>query len=413
VVTGRQTDRLHRRQYQPGVRFNVVGVRIADGTEQALTAESLTSLTSVAWLPDGSGLLATASSTGPTSSGGALQQIFQVSYPEGRPQLITNGASSYKAVSVAADSHTLIALQEEAISSLSVATLEGASEKDHQISSVRSSSYMGLSAALDGKIIYVSTVGGATDLWLTDADGKNQERLTITHWEMFPTISPDGRTVVYVSYDNQTPHLWRIEMDSGRQQQITDGDSETLPRFTPDGKFIIFLGAASGRRNLFKLPIERGTPESLTEFKDARMPAISPDGKMLACYYRDGSLPARWYIAVLPSTGGKPVLTFPLPSTIDPNNLLATMRWSPQGRALTYIADRAGSSNIWSLPLDGGEPKRITDYDSQEIFDYDWSSNGRQLVVARGAKLCDVVIMALIGGVRLLNHQKMISIVAY
>ena len=37
--------------------------------------------------------------------------------------------------------------------------------------------------------------------------------------------------------------------------------------------------------------------------------------------------------------------------------LPARMRWTPDGRAITYVANQNGVADIWSQPLDGGEPE--------------------------------------------------------
>ena len=69
------------------------------------------------------------------------------------------------------------------------------------------------------------------------------------------------------------------------------------------------------------------------------------------------------------------------------------LRWSPDGRELSYIVTRAGVSNIWSQPIDGGPPKQLTDFNSNLIFFYDWSRDGKQFALARGTVSSDVVLI--------------------
>jgi tricorn protease-like protein len=54
-----------------------------------------------------------------------------------------------------------------------------------------------------------------------------------------------------------------------------------------------------------------------------------------------------------------------------------------RARALNYVATVDGVSNIWSQPLDGTPSKRLTDFKSDLVFNFDWSRDGRQLVLAR------------------------------
>ena len=68
------------------------------------------------------------------------------------------------------------------------------------------------------------------------------------------------------------------------------------------------------------------------------------------------------------------------------------MRWTFDGRAVTYVEDRGGVSNIWAQPLDGGTREKLTDFPSDQILAFDWSHDGRRLAVVRGAQTSDVVL---------------------
>jgi Tol biopolymer transport system component len=48
-------------------------------------------------------------------------------------------------------------------------------------------------------------------------------------------------------------------------------------------------------------------------------------------------------------------------------------------------------SNIWQQKLTGGTPKQITNFDSGQIFAFDWSRDGRQLALTRGSESSDVI----------------------
>lgn len=84
--------------------------------------------------------------------------------------------------------------------------------------------------------------------------------------------------------------------------------------------------------------------------------------------------------------GGAPI------KVLDPP-VSARLRWMPDGRALCYIDIRKGVSNLWRLPLDGGPPKQITDFKTDQIFQFDWSRDGRWLALARGSVTSDVVLV--------------------
>jgi Tol biopolymer transport system component len=70
------------------------------------------------------------------------------------------------------------------------------------------------------------------------------------------------------------------------------------------------------------------------------------------------------------------------------------VRWTADGRALTYIDNRGGISNIWSQPLDGGQPRQLTDFKNDQIFAFEWSRDGRAIVCTRGVVTSDVVLFS-------------------
>ena len=69
------------------------------------------------------------------------------------------------------------------------------------------------------------------------------------------------------------------------------------------------------------------------------------------------------------------------------------MRWSPAGTALQYLITRNGATNIWEQPLTGGQPKLLTKFTSQQIFDFKWSVNHQKLFLTRGDVTSDVVLL--------------------
>ena len=69
------------------------------------------------------------------------------------------------------------------------------------------------------------------------------------------------------------------------------------------------------------------------------------------------------------------------------------MAWSPDSRAIDYISDLKGVSNIWALPVDGGQPKQITDFKSGQIFNFAWSPGG-DLAISKGTQSRDVILIS-------------------
>lgn len=123
------------------------------------------------------------------------------------------------------------------------------------------------------------------------------------------------------------------------------------PDWTPDGKWLVF----NSEGLIYKMPASGGEPQLIdTGFANRcnNDHLISPDGKLLAVSHR--SLPeGRPTIFVLNAEGGTPIqLTPSLPSYLH--------GWSPDGKALTYCANRNGEMDVYTINLDGTNETRLT-----------------------------------------------------
>ena len=67
--------------------------------------------------------------------------------------------------------------------------------------------------------------------------------------------------------------------------------------------------------------------------------------------------------------------------------------WAPSGDAIDYVLTHNGVSNIWRRNLAAGAPKQITNFESGQIFDFDWSHDGKQLALTRGSESSDVIMI--------------------
>ena len=73
---------------------------------------------------------------------------------------------------------------------------------------------------------------------------------------------------------------------------------------------------------------------------------------------------------------------------------IAVFRWTPDGTAVAFIDNSDGPGQIWALPSTGGPSKQLTNFTTDSIFWFDWSRDGKQLAVARGTQISDVVLIS-------------------
>ncbi|HEU0174855.1 MAG TPA: protein kinase [Blastocatellia bacterium] len=381
-----------------GGRYMYVSeINVADGKEKPISDQRWSAVGRVSWARNGSstgrGLIFSAIEQGAT-----LAQIWFLPYPKGAAQRITNDLNDYRDLSLTDDSTALITVQSEALVNVWISpTPDGVNAgRDRQITDGvgQNNGVGGLtwlpSGAEAERVVYVSRAYGSQDIWLMDQDGKNQRQLTTaeTRADRYPAVTPDGRYIVFVSTRTGNSNIYRYDLSSGDQKQLTSGLSEEFPAVSADGKWVIYASTVSTKHTLWKIPINGGDPMQLTD-KLSTWPDVSPDGQKIACWYR-AEPGANWQIAVIPITGGDPEKVFDVPPNGDTS---IPTRWTPDGSGVSFVATRNGVSNLWRQPLDGGAPKQMTSFTSDQIFWFDWSKDGKKLASSRGKMLNDVVLI--------------------
>jgi Tol biopolymer transport system component len=122
------------------------------------------------------------------------------------------------------------------------------------------------------------------------------------------------------------------------------------PNWSRDGKYFLF----NSKGKIFKLPINEGEPVLVNTGLATTCNndhGISSDGKQLVISNHDKE--GKSYIYVLPILGGEPrKVTLKGPSYWH--------GWSPDGKTLTYCAERNGEFDVYTIPVTGGEEKRLT-----------------------------------------------------
>lgn len=369
--------------------YTIVEALPADGTEKPIRSQKWFNVGRIAWLPDGSGLLVPGSDKPSSPS-----QIWHLAYPSGETRRITNDLNGYDNVSLTADSKALVTVQSDQSSNIWVAP-GGDAARAKQITSGGGQAGAGDSGGgvcwtPDGKIVYDSLAGGRLDLWIMNGEGTGQRQLTSEAGSnIYPCVSPDGRYIVFDSDRAGRTDVWRIDLDGNNPTQLnTDGG--WFPICSVDGKWVVYQVQSGGNHLLWKVPTEGGVPVQLGNDNDVvQRPSISPDGKLIACNFIPPGSDWQMRIAALSFEDGKPVHVFDI-MTINP---FRELRWTGDGRYVTYAETHRGVSNLWGQPLAGGPPVQLTNFKSDLIFSWDWSRDGK-VACARGTQTSDVVLIS-------------------
>ena len=196
------------------------------------------------------------------------------------------------------------------------------------------------------QITFVSNRDGNPEIYVMDADGKNQHRLTNhpdNDWS--PSWSPDGKRIVFFS--NRDGHVIRggsayeiyvMDADGDNQQRLTENrKNDWFPSWSPDGKRIAFASDRKGDLQNFEIYVmdaDGDNQQRLTENrKNDWFPSWSPDGKRIAfASNRDGN----YGIYVMDADGRNPQNLSNNPhDDVSPAWLNSPFSVSPAGKKFT------------------------------------------------------------------------------
>jgi len=157
-------------------------------------------------------------------------------------------------------------------------------------------------------------------------------------------VRPDPKPVLHCALE-----IVPINSKDRRVMYHTTNHIEA-PNWSPDGNYLLFN---SGGR-IYRLPAEGGQPEVIDTGFAIRCNndhGISPDGKRLVI--SDQTRTGKSLIYTLPIQGGEPrLVTSRAPSYWH--------GWSPDGSTLVYCAEREGEFDVYSIPTSGGEEMRLS-----------------------------------------------------
>ncbi|MEO6810438.1 MAG: S9 family peptidase, partial [Isosphaeraceae bacterium] len=118
--------------------------------------------------------------------------------------------------------------------------------------------------------------------------------------------------------------------------------------------------------------------DDLLAVKSVADPQVSPDGNLVVYVVSEidrATNKTNSDLWLVPVSGGEPKrLTTAQGADNHP-------RWSPDGKTIAFASDRAGSTQIWLLPIDGGEARQLTKLPI-DVAGPIWSPKGDKLAFA-------------------------------
>jgi Tol biopolymer transport system component/DNA-binding winged helix-turn-helix (wHTH) protein len=358
--------------------FGLSEVDVESGAERALTAEKFFDIKSLAWLPDGSGLLLTASRI-PNKH----FRIWRVFAASGEVSPLTDDSESYAGLSLDREASRLVATKSKEDFRLHLLDMKNPSES-RVLADASSPAF-----APDGKIVFSSPMTGNDEIWTINADGSGQRQLTNDPADdRVSVVSPDGGSVFFSSNRTGEIHVWRMNADGSNQTQITRTTGGDPLFVSPDGKWLYYHERLT--RALRRVEAAGGEDQLVLDKRKDRF-ALSPDGLQVAFVERQDEENVLTIVSVADASI---VRTFKL---ADERANVMELKWSSDGENLAYIlaADIYENKTLWFQPLSGKARLKIADLGDERIAysGFALAQDGKSVAIVKGAWKHDAVLI--------------------
>jgi len=256
------------------------------------------------------------------------------------------------------------------------------------------------------QIAFVSSRGGAKEIWAMDYDGSNQHALTnLRSIALTPRWSPDSSRIAFTCYAASgsgpaSPQICMFSMDANRVVSFPRyKGTNSAPAWSADGSQLVFSSSMGGNPELYSISASGSGLKRLTFSNGASTsPAWNPKTNQSIAFVSDRSGVPKLYLM---NSDGTNAQNLDLPDKgylIDPSwapngQLLAFSwrrpsnnydiyvmdaatrqiielthdvgrnerpSWAPDGRHLVFESTRSGTRQIWTMLADGSQAHQLT-----------------------------------------------------
>ena len=240
--------------------------------------------------------------------------------------------------------------------------------------------YYSISLTADSRTMLAVQSQLTSDIWVVrDAKYDQARKVTFGTGAYGAVGYASDNRIVYSSSASGKSDIWTMDADGSNQKQLTaDAGVNEDPVVTMVGKYIVFGSNRSGVFNIWRMNSDGSNPVQLTRGSGEKFPQCSPDGKWVVynSVAPEQDLYAIWKV---PIDGGEPS------RLTDKNTSYPAI--SPDGFRIAYFyrdESTGGRYRIAVIPFQGGPPERTLDTaQGLDLIPYvRWSSDGQSLTYA-------------------------------
>jgi len=222
---------------------------------------------------------------------------------------------------------------------------------------------------------------GVVQIHLLSLDSLESHALTAPppHFQgdVLPTFSPDGRTVTFIRMDDAgQQEVQLVPVSGGTPRSLAIKQAHVAGMDWISNHELILSASPSTAYELWRVALDSGERHLLSMTKGTAIsPSVARGGERLV--YSEISYNCDIWRLDLGSEHVSLGQEAPLISSTRKDH---SPRWSPDGRAIAFISDRSGASELWVSDADGIGARRLTDVQATGARDPHWSPDGKRIV---------------------------------
>ena len=238
------------------------------------------------------------------------------------------------------------------------------------------------------------------DIYVMNDDGSNVKKLTDTRlFNTYPRWSPDGTQIVFIrdlrklTGNNQRFEMFLMDADGRNERRLTYSGSNITPNWSPDGTQIVY----SRNQVIRVMDIASGVSRPLSQNGEAwgYDPHWSPDGQqILHSQYGEGDDGRQVYVTDADGEATRPFLQQEAHPHRPPDVRASQYdpQWSPDGQQVVYLEvhDRSEPTGLVHLARyivivdkHGRNPQILDIPERWRLRSVCWAADGREVLFTR------------------------------